>query len=388
VGVQQSRGVASASSTVVSNGQRIVVSNSTISRSERIETSTSTTSERRRTSRRGVNVAGLEFKSELGTGFTNQNPGAIYIDYTDNSERTFAYFASLGIRLFRIPFRWERIQPALGGALAKKAAATDPDQELDRLIRQVDYARNCGGSVILDAHNYGAYTLDMAPPAIPPTPAPAELGIGSTSVTRAHFVDLWEKLSDVFKDNAAVEAYGLMNEPFKVVDDWHAVSLAVVDALRDGKHDNKPILVAGKLFSSAHTWAADNGAHAWIDASKNVIYEAHCYFDASNSGQYRQTFTQEFGFDQRIEHRGADRLAPFVEWCRDNQVRGCIGEFAVPNDEAGWLPVLDRFLEALDQAGMTSCYWAAGEWWGNDRLSIQPRLDFRQAPPPLDRLIR
>lgn len=386
MGANHSRGVASASTSVVTNGNRVVVSSSTISTSQQVETTL--TNERKASSRRGVNIAGLEFKAELGTGFTNQNPGVIHVDYTDNSERTFAYFASLGIKLFRIPFRWERIQPALGGPLARKAAASDPDQELDRLVRQVDYARNCGGSVILDVHNYGAYTLDIAPPTIPPASAPAELSVGSAAVTRAHFVDLWERLSDVFKDNSAVEAYGLMNEPFKVVDDWHAVSLDVVNALRDVKHDNKPILIAGKLFSSAHSWIADNGDRAWIDASRNIIYEAHCYFDSSNSGEYLQTFAQEFGFDQRIEFRGADRLAPFVQWCRDNQVRGCIGEYAIPNDEPEWIPVLDRFLAALDRAGMTSCYWAAGEWWGNYRLSVQPRLDFRQAPPPLERLIR
>jgi endoglucanase len=213
-------------------------------------------------------------------------------------------------------------------------------------------------------------------------------GIGSPSVTRAHFVNLWERLSDTFKAHETVEAYGLMNEPHGVIDDWHQISSEVVTHLRNNRHDDKPILVAGKMYSSAHSWALDNGDRAWIAPTENVIYEAHCYFDTTNSGEYLQSFAQEQAFDQRIEFRGAERLAPFVDWCRKNQARGMIGEFGIPNNDGEWLRVLDRFLEAVDAAGFASCYWAAGEWWGNYPLSIQPRLDYRQSAPPMERLLR
>src|SRR5258708_373742 len=62
--------------------------------------------------RRGVNLAGAEFG--VRRDFCNENPGAFGRDYTYNSEPSIAYFAERGITLFRVPFRWERIQPRLG----------------------------------------------------------------------------------------------------------------------------------------------------------------------------------------------------------------------------------------------------------------------------------
>jgi len=252
------------------------------------------------------------------------------------------------------------------------------DSDVKLLKEQVACAKRCDSKVILDVHNYGAYWLGGA--------ARKKFGIGASDVTTAHFADLWSKLSEIFASDPTVEAYGLMNEPIDVVDDWHAISKSTVQAIRARK-DDKLILIGGKKYSSAHTWAIDNGERTWIDDG-NVVYEAHCYFDASNSGEYKQSFEQEYGFDQRIAFRGPDRLAPFVKWCRANGARGFIGEFGVPHNDERWLTVLDRFLEALDREGIASCYWAAGEWWGDYPLSIQPQMDFRKSVPPFDHLIR
>ena len=60
--------------------------------------------------RRGVNLCGAEF------GETHL-PGVHGVDYTYNSEASFRYFASRGLGLLRLPLRWERLQPALGGPL-------------------------------------------------------------------------------------------------------------------------------------------------------------------------------------------------------------------------------------------------------------------------------
>lgn len=385
--VHRSSKSSSSSVSVVTQSGRIVVSSSTSDALSRaaIEIDES----RAKRSRRGINVAGLEFGTDPnnpnnpgGRVFSNREPGgpAGQRDFTGNSERTYAYFASKGIRLFRIPFRWERIQALLGGELV--------DDYLNLLKQQVIFAKNCDAKIILDLHNYGAYWLNPSV-AIPiDSSQREEIGIGSPALTADHFVNLWSRLSDVFGSESTVDAYGLMNEPHRVNDDWHSLSQKAVDAIRN-KGDHKTILVSGRRFASAHTWPLDNGDRPWIaDPIGNHVYEAHCYFDSSNSGVYNQSFQQEYSFDQRIEYRGVERIATFVNWCQENHVRGFVGEFGIPQNDPGWLAVLDRFLEAIDRAGMPSCYWAAGEWWGGYPLSIQPRLDFRQSVPALDHLLR
>jgi endoglucanase len=68
--------------------------------------------EERRAARRGVSLCGAEFGAEKAD-FSNENPGVFGRDYTYNSERTTAYFCDHDLRLLRLPFRWERLQPRL-----------------------------------------------------------------------------------------------------------------------------------------------------------------------------------------------------------------------------------------------------------------------------------
>src|SRR6516164_10490180 len=87
---------------------------------------------KRGAARRGVSLCGAEFGAEKAD-FSNENPGKYGPDYSYNSERTVAYFCDQGLRLLRLPFRWERIQPRLGKALDRT--------ELGRLRKAVGHAR-------------------------------------------------------------------------------------------------------------------------------------------------------------------------------------------------------------------------------------------------------
>ena len=67
---------------------------------------------------RGVNVSGGEFNAPSAqpvSTFSNANPGVYDRDYHYDSQATFDYLASRGATLVRMPFRWERIQPASCG---------------------------------------------------------------------------------------------------------------------------------------------------------------------------------------------------------------------------------------------------------------------------------
>jgi endoglucanase len=334
--------------------------------------------EARTMARRGVSLSGAEFGADKAD-FSNENPGVFDKDYTYNSERTTAYFCDQQLRLLRLPFRWERLQPRLGEAL--------DETELKRLKTAVAWARNHRGEVILDVHNYGRYCLLR-------NGRKCECVIDervgrSVAVTRQHFAELWRRLSREFHDEPAIYAYGLMNEPHDMgSSDWKAISQAAVDAIR-GEKDDKLILVAGDHWSNAHRFAEFNGARAWIkDPANQIAYEAHCYFDHDFSGQYKQGYDKELADDPKTENRSEDRLMPFVRWCRSNRVRGFLGEYGIPASDERWQKLLSRFLRMLDDADMDSCYWAAGEWWGDYPLSIQPRRDFEQDAPQMRLLKR
>lgn len=324
-----------------------------------------------RRGQRGVTIAAAEFGATTPT-FCNESPGTYGRDYTYNSEQTTAYFCARRLGLLRIPFCWERIQPRLGEAL--NAA------ELDRLKGAVEWARHAQGSVILDVHNYGRYVVRRGGK---PCPCIIDQPIdGKVIVSREHFADLWRRLSQAFRDDSTIAAYGLMNEPHHMASsDWKAISQIAVDAIRAG-NDQHWILVAGDDWSNAPRFAKINGPKAWInDPIGRTAYEAHCYFDKDFSGRYKQTYDVELAADPRLEFRGIERLQPFVDWCRNNQVRGILGEFGVPGKDARWLKVLDHFLIALDKSGMDGCYWAAGEWWHDYPLSVQPQDDYRRPAP-------
>jgi endoglucanase len=331
----------------------------------------------RKAPRRGVSLAGAEF----GTGpeFCNENPGTPGRDYTYNSERTVEYFAKAGFTLFRIPFRWERIQPRLGEPLDKG--------ELERLTQTVQWIKRNKGSTILDVHNYARYRLRRQGKVVE---AIIDQRFGhETPVTRDHFADLWRRLSAVYQEELAVEAYGLMNEPHDLgASDWKKISQAAVTAVREAG-DRKLVLVCGDAYGNAHRFADVNGTWAWIkDPAEQTAYEAHCYFDSNASGEYKQSYDAERTADKSLEQRGALRLLHFAGWCAVNRVRGFLGEYGCPADDPRWLAVLADLLKALDQTSMEGCCWAAGEWWGeNYRLSIQPRDKFRQAAPHLKVLV-
>ena len=312
--------------------------------------------------RRGVSLAGPEFGSAKAE-FSNLNPGVCGRDYTYNSESTFAYFCAHNLRLLRLPLRWERLQPHFNQPLE--------ETEIRHLRTAIGWAHEHGGEVILDIHNYGRYITRVGKRRCEGViDQPAKNGV---EVTRNHFADLWRRLARLFQDEAGVSAYGLMNEPHDLgTSDWHKISQAAVKAIRE-ESDNKLILIAGDGWSNAARFGELNGRRAWInDPANNVAYEAHCYFDHDFSGRYKLSFDEELARDPRLETRGVNRLQPFVQWCRSNRVRGFLGEFAIPATDARWEPVMRSFLAALDRAGMEGCYWAAGEWWSDYPLSIQP----------------
>jgi endoglucanase len=328
--------------------------------------------------RGGVSLAGAEFGGEKPT-FSNVNPGTYGQDYTYPERRTVEYFAACGLGLLRLPFRWERLQPNLGQPL--------DSAELKRIRQVVAWAAECGALVVLDTHNYGRYQLSLF--GRPRSLVIDEKMNGTIAVSRAHFADYWRRIGEAFAGNQAILGLGLMNEPHDMgQSNWKAISQAAVEAIRTVNREAY-VIVAGNGWSSAQRFPAINGSSAWIaDPANRVLYEAHCYFDADASGKYRRSYAEELRDDPQLLQRGAKRITVFLDWCRRNGVPGLLGEFGIPGDSAGWRQVLDKALEALQDTNALACYWAAGAWWDDYPLSVQPRDDMRQPAPQLDVLRR
>ncbi len=243
---------------------------------------------------RGVNVSGGEFgapgSTDEVTEFSNENPGEYGSDYRYDSQESFDYLASQGIDTVRLPFRWERIQPALGEEL--------DDEELGRLRGTVHRAYTAGLEVILDVHNYGAYHLTDGTRGV-------RRAIGSEEVSQDDFVDLWRRLSAAFREEPGVIAYDLMNEPSNLpeVDHrppaqvWEEASQAAVTAIRAGGDDTL-IMVAGYHYSHAGEWPEQH-PQPWIeDPADNYRYEAHHYWkhDDGNSYDTEVAYAEEMGY--------------------------------------------------------------------------------------------
>ena len=290
---------------------------------------------------RGVNLAGAEFGDEALPGVYDKN-------YTYPTHAEVDYFVTKGMNVFRVPFRWERLEPSIG-------AEFDPDEHA-RLEDIVDYATSRGASVILDPHNYARY-------------GGALIGEGPTAFD---FADFWARLAMLFESNPKV-LFGLMNEPHEIrAEDWLAVANVAIAAIRAAGATNV-ILVPGTNWTGAASWYADWGygvnadsMQGVVDPADNLAFELHQYFDLDGSGTSSECVTATIG---------SGRLSYVTEWLRSHHYRGFLGEFG-SGRSATCLSALGDVLGYMDShadvwAGWT--YWAAGPWWGDNMYSVEPK---------------
>jgi endoglucanase len=286
----------------------------------------------------GVNLAGAEFGADAGL------PGRYQIHYIYPSEADFKRYAGLNLKLVRLPFRWERIQPKLNGEL--NAA------ELGRLMATLDHAKKYNMQVILDMHNYYRYYGKL---------------IASNEVPISAFADSWRRIAQKVANHPAVHGYGLMNEPHSTNGKWPAAALAAAQAIRS-IDQKRWIIVSGDRWSSAFHWPSYNtqlATNPWMrDPKNNLVYEAHLYFDNDYSGTYA---SRSAVYDPMV---GVNRAKPFVEWLSKNKLRGYIGEHGSPDFSPSAIAATDNLLKYLGQHCIPSTYWAAGPWWGDYALSL------------------
>lgn len=210
----------------------------------------------------------------------------------------------------------------------------------------------------------------------------AEYKVGDGTLTTAHVADLWDKISEEYKNDDRVLAYDLMNEPYdmtvnmtpsnyKTTATATLMFQACVDAIR-ANSDTKACIVELDDFANLHRFTENLGSNPdpWItDPENNIIYSAHYYFDSDHSG----TFTSGW-YDNALK-RMHDEVLPFMEWCKAKGVTGYVGEFGVPSDDDRWLAVVYQFLKYCDDYQLWTTAWAMGPQYSSI-TTLQPTSNY------------
>ena len=289
----------------------------------------------------GTNLAGADFGDSV-------LPGTFGSDYTYPDAGEVDTFTAKGMRVFRLPFRWERLQQA-------QLAEFDVAEQM-RMDTVVNYATGKGAYVLLDPHNFARYYGNI---------------IGQSVVPVTAFTDFWSRLAAHYRNNDRV-IFGLMNEPNTMSTElWISDANAAITAIRATGATNL-ILVPGNDWSGAADWGKNwygtPNAIAMLsikDSGNNYAYEVHQYLDSDGSGTHDACVSATIG---------SQRLAFLTSWLRNHHKRAFLGEFGASTN-ATCLAALDDLLTHLDKnsdvfLGWT--YWAAGPWWGDYFLSIEP----------------
>lgn len=290
----------------------------------------------------GINLCGAEFGGK-------NLPGIINKDYVYPTEKDIEYFVRKGFKLMVLPFKWERVQHIPGGEL--------DSLELIEIRQFINTCDKYNVQVTLTMQNFGVYQK-----------GDKQLLLGSSKLSYKIYKDVWRKIATSLLDKKNLYGFDIMNEPRKIFDKaWFTAAQNAINGIREVDTLTN-IIIDGENSAFAFDWKFDNNKLRDLKDNYNkIIYDAHCYFDFDHSGTYNTKF------DRRIDpHMGVLSVQPFVEWLKKYNKKGIIGEFGIPSADSRWLAVLDNFLDYINKNGISANYWAAGPWWKDYELSIQP----------------
>jgi endoglucanase len=309
----------------------------------------------------GVNLSGAEF----GVGSL---PGTYGTNYTYPTTAEINYFVGKGMNTFRLPIRWERLQRSPLAAL--HGDGPGPTGELDRIDTFINAATSQGAYTILEPHNFARYF-----PSGSGDFQTSSLGRLGNDVPDASFADFWGKVADHYKGNQHV-IFNLSNEPTALdTDDWVSAANAAIAAIRATGAKNL-IQVPGNRWTGAWAWYGSgetiNGISLGrsnaaalldiVDPGDNFVIEAHQYMDIDGSGSHES-------INNNDPTTGVSRITAFTNWLRSNNLKGFLGEFAVPNSLIGagvgdeTLNNMLGYMEANSDVWTGWAWWAAGPWW-------------------------
>ena len=291
----------------------------------------------------GVNISGPEWGGG-SRSWPNQ-----YL--TKGYESYLKYFRGWGMTTVRLPFKWEYLQPELGGEF-------DVD-EFERMKLTVFHLKKYRARVLIDMHNYARYGGDL---------------IGSDAVSLDDYADVWQRLAETFKPYPEV-MFDIMNEPHDMsTAQWVTAANTAIAAIRDTGAENL-IFVTGNGWSGAHSWD-----QTWTDIDReltnaeamlqivdplgddHLIFEVHQYLNdiSSDWGECEcRPDSGEIDSGCTNETVGSYRLQSFTRWLHENGKNGFLGEFG-SYDDATCMAALDDMLNHIEENDAVYVGWT---WW-------------------------
>ncbi|MFN8550407.1 MAG: cellulase family glycosylhydrolase [Candidatus Obscuribacterales bacterium] len=294
---------------------------------------------------RGVNLSGAEW------GKNSSQDGHFW-----PTAQELDYYKSKGLNTVRLAISWEQFQPTLNGPLDASEMA-----RLDNFLHEAD-AR--GMKVLLNLANFDRYTLNHGPNGQGIDHEAQGTVVGSPGLPISAMQDFWSKMVRHVDADAsasrAIAGWDLTNEPFNTNGLWPETATAVDQAIR-ATGDNHTVVVEGDQ------WARNfSGLEGLAKLDKNVAFEAHSYWDDGSGGYSNPNPPDNVNV-------GVDNIRPFVEWLKQNDAKGFVGEWGVPTDNPAWAPAVTNFIHYLNQNGLGNMVWAGGPGWQSDyRLSVEP----------------
>jgi endoglucanase len=255
------------------------------------------------------------------------------------------YYLSNGFNIFRIPFKWDRLQLELGGMLDEEAMVG-----LDEIVRTITAP---GAVAMLDSHDYGRR-------------ANVEIGISGSPVSAAAFADFWGRLAGRYRRNPLVW-YNLMNEPH---DQDAMLNLAVQNAacasIRRAGARSK-VLFSGIGWTDAGTWVKRGNASVMlraVDPANNYGFDVHQYLGKANLGKPLEAFP---GIGGRV-------LAEVYNWGKVNKKKVLLGEFSINKEPQSMheAELMLQYMAERTDVFIGATYFAGGGTWGRNPNSADP----------------
>jgi len=80
------------------------------------------------------------------------------------------------------------------------------------------------------------------------------------------------------------------------------------------------IFVCGNQYANAEDWKYNNDALKNLqDSCDQLVYEAHCYFDMDNTGQYLDGSggtAKAYRYNVMNQRVGVAKIKPFIKWLK------------------------------------------------------------------------
>lgn len=293
-------------------------------------------------------VAPSSSKCQIGVVLSGGEftPGGEYgPNYGYPPKESIDYYASKGMKIIRLPFTWERIQPTVYSPLDYL--------EMSRIDEVVQYALSKGMTVGLDLHN-GGYRFD-------------EL-IGNKVVPDAMFADVWSKLAQHYRDESNV-LFMIMSEPYdQSAKQWVRSANAAIAAIRK-TGARQTVVVPGSYYDGGWTWCKSDNAKRVLqvyDPYDNYMIEIHQYMDGNAAGGTSGIVSPTIG---------ADRLADVTNWARKYNKKLFLGEFAaaVDNVSLNALETMLKYVYNNSDVWYYATWWGGGDRWTNYIFQLDPR---------------